>query len=55
MEEVDVERMKELVQKIDDADLCVTRALTTEERCELCKLMDIRIAEIEFGYPIYGE
>ena len=55
MELVDVERMRVLVQKIEDADLNVTRALTDGERRELCRLLDIRVAELEFGYPIHGE
>ena len=55
MEQADLERMKELVQKIGDNHLCVDCALTVEERYEMSRLLDKRIGEIEFGYPICGE
>ena len=55
MERADLERMKELVQKIEDTDSCTVCTLTVEEMLELGRLQRKRVGELEFGFPICSE
>jgi len=54
MDEKEMERMKELTQKVEEAggDLTV---LTPDEGRELLRLLGKRIGELEFAFPIRGE
>lgn len=51
----DLGRMKEYVDRIGQTPDLSLAVLTLEERQELELFLLMRIAELEFGYPIYGE
>lgn len=55
MMKADLGRMREYVDRIGQTPDLTLLVLTLEERRDLERLLLMRIAELEFGYPIYGE